>query len=135
MNAEIRPERTTYQPGETIEGVVTWSTQKPPRRAELRLFWHTKGKGDRDSETVQQQVFDMPQQQDSRAFVLQAPDFPPSFSGRLISLMWGLELVLEPGDSQAIDLLIATGGKELDLQREEWLQIADTEKKKMFWKR
>jgi len=129
MNAEIRTERAAYQPGETIRGSVTWHSEKPPSQAEIRLFWQTKGKGSRDSETVEVQAFELPQPQDSRDFVFTAPAFPPSFSGRLISLLWGLELVLEPGGSQAIDLVIGPDGVERDLRREEWLQIPEPGRK------
>jgi hypothetical protein len=128
MIAEIVPARKGVQSGERIEGTVTWVAEKPPRKAELRLFWHTRGKGDRDSELVETVTFELPQPSDTRPFSFRAPAYPPSFSGRLISLVWGLELVLEPGESSAIELTIGPGGKELSIDRTDWLQISELPK-------
>lgn len=122
MNAQILPERSVYQPGEAIKGTVTWTSEKSAKTAELRLFWHTRGKGDRDAETAGTVVFELPQPSDSREFLFRAPDFPPSFSGKLISLLWGLELVLEPGGTEAVELVIAPGGQELVFDRPEWIE-------------
>lgn len=123
MTAEIHSEKTAYQPGEEIKGTVAWTSQKPPRKAELRLFWQTRGKGDRDTSTVASVAFDLPRPSDQRAFSFRAPEFPPSFSGRLISLVWGLDLVLEPVGSEAIELVIAPAAQELSLERPEWMEI------------
>lgn len=128
MNAQIVPERPTYQPGELIKGSVTWTSPEPPRKAELRLFWHTQGKGDRDADTVEAVVFELPQPSDAREFRFQAPAFPPSFSGKLISLSWGLELVLEPGGTAATELVIAPGGHELAFDRGEWIEVPELPK-------
>jgi hypothetical protein len=128
MIAEIVPARTSYQPGDTMEGTVSWVAEKSPRKAELRLFWHTRGKGDRDSGIVETMFFELPQASDSRQFRFRAPEFPSSFSGRLISLIWGLELVLEPGDSSAIELTIGPQGQEISFDRAEWLQTPELPK-------
>ena len=128
MIAEIVPIRTNFQPGDAIEGTVTWVAEKPPRKAELRLFWHTRGKGDRDSGLVETVSFELPQTSESRPFQFRAPEYPPSFSGRLISLLWGLELVLEPGDSSAIELTIGPQGREISFDRADWLQTPELPK-------
>ncbi len=135
MKVEIRPDRSAYQPGEEIKGTLEWTLDSAPRTAELRLFWQTRGKGSRDTETVQNLVFDRPQAGDTRTFSFVAPKGPPSFSGNLISLVWGLELVLEPGGAESIDLTIAPEGKELDLNHPEWLAVPEPKAWKLPWKK
>jgi hypothetical protein len=125
MIGEIVVPRSSYQPGEFLEGTVTWVAEKPPRRAELRLFWQTRGKGDRDTGLAEAVVFERPQPSDTRSFRLRAPEYPPSFSGRLISLVWGLELVLEPGGSSALELTIGEGGTEVAFDKDDWLQAPE----------
>lgn len=134
MIAKIVAGRSSYQPGEFIGGNVTWTVEKPPRQAELRLFWQTRGKGDRDTGLAETVVFELPQPSDTRPFQFRAPDFPPSFSGRLISLVWGLELVLEPGGSSAVELTIGAGEKELAFDKTDWLQTAELPKFGSFGK-
>lgn len=119
MTAALTTERKNYRPGEEIRGTATWSLLQAPATAELRLFWHTQGKGDRDAATVETQTFPEPQLMETRHFSLRAPNFPSSFSGKLISLVWGLELVLDPGGSESIELVIAPQGQEIDLYRTE----------------
>jgi hypothetical protein len=63
-----------------------------------------------------------------------APDFPPSYSGRWISLVWGLELVLEPGGSSGIDLTIGADGRDISLDRDDWLQTPELPKFGSFGK-
>jgi len=115
MTAGLTTERTAYRPGEEIRGTATWSGEKAPRQAEIRLFWHTEGKGTRDSAVVETVVLENPLAEDSRAFVFRAPDFPYSFSGRLISLIWGVELVFDSGDAPFAGLVLAPGGVEIVL--------------------
>lgn len=125
MKLEIVSDHTAYRPGEEIKGMVSWQSPKDVRSAELRLFWHTSGKGTRDAETAQIVTFELPQPSDQRDFSFIAPDFPPSFSGRLVSVGWGLELVIAPGETHAIDLVIAPGAAELSLDRPEWLEVPE----------
>lgn len=135
MTAQILPERKAYRPGEQISGTVSWSANKAPSSAELRLFWYTMGKGDRDSAIAETCVFDLPNTEDSRSFSFRAPDFPPSFSGKLISLLWGLELVLEPGETEALELVIAPEASELTLDHPQWIALPEPAKAKWPWSR
>ena len=40
------------KPGETVEGTVRWSLEKPPKDLELRIFWFTRGRGTEEAESV-----------------------------------------------------------------------------------
>jgi hypothetical protein len=121
MNGELRVAGTSFGPGEEIVGEVSWSQSVAPREVVVRLFWQTKGSGDRDTETVWEQAFRTPTAAETRAFSLTAPADPPSFSGKLISLVWTLEFVIDGESAQLVELVIAPGGVEMELNRPEWL--------------
>ena len=104
----------SFRPGEAIEGAAGWQLDDTPRSVEVRLFWYTRGKGTEDAEIVEVARFDHPQKEEARPFRFVAPEQPYSFSGQLISLIWALELVVEPGKiSTRLDLTLAPGGQEI----------------------
>ena len=63
----------------------------------MRLFWYTRGKGTEDVGLVDTVAFPNPQTTDQRTFRFALPEAPYSFSGKLISIIWAIELILEPG--------------------------------------
>jgi hypothetical protein len=106
--------RAAFSPGEPIAGIVTWSLPAIPKRVELRLFWFTRGKGTEDAQIVEQVAIDNPPIQGQHPFMFRAPNGPYSFSGKLISLIWGLEVLAEPKDrSDRIEIVCAPGGREI----------------------
>ena len=110
--------KTAFSPGETIGGAVSWEVEAPPRKAELNLIWSTRGKGTGDIGIAQTVPFPQPQARDTRSFAFHLPQAPYTFSGQLISLIWNLELSIDPGDhSEAVELTIAPGGREVLLPR------------------
>ncbi len=110
----LRENRTAYQPREEIVGAATWELDTPVERAAIHLLWFTRGKGTEDVEITDEIVFDAPQAGDTRTFSFQLPGAPYSFSGRLISLLWAVELVLEPGeDSAKVEFTMGPGGREV----------------------
>lgn len=111
----LRENRTAFAPGDEIAGAVLWELDDAPREAELRLLWFTRGKGTGDVEVVETMRFDRPQAGDTRPFSLRAPEAPYSFSGKLISVIWALELMLEPGGAERMELTIGPGAREVVL--------------------
>ena len=106
-----------YRPGETISGRVTWQVDEPPQSAELRLFWYTSGKGTQDVENIDTANFHAPQMNDDRLFSFALPRQPFSFSGKLISLVWALELIVEPGSNVVRqDFVMSATGEEVVLR-------------------
>jgi hypothetical protein len=97
MRIETRDGVTAFLPGETIEGTVAWHFATPVRTLELRLLWYTEGKGDQDVGVVESLPLANPGMDEVRPFQIRLPAGPYSFSGRLISLVWALEVVAEPG--------------------------------------
>jgi hypothetical protein len=110
----LRDQRRNFRPGETVEGVAVWRLEQPAKSIELRLFWFTRGKGTEDVGVVNQLRFDAPQLTEGRDFSFALPAGPFSFSGELISLIWALELVVEPGShSTSVELVMSPTGQEL----------------------
>ena len=109
--------RTAFEPGQKISGRFEWSFDLPRDEAwvELRLLWHTEGKGTRDGSVVHTQRIDGVQRGE-RAFEITAPAGPCSLAGTLISVLWGLELVADTDQGERIDLVIAPGGKAVELR-------------------
>lgn len=112
----LREQRTAFRPGEMIEGVAGWRLDKEPRSVELRLFCFTRGKGTEDVLVINNQTFDAPQLEEGRKFSFTLPSQPWSFSGQLVSLIWALELVVEPGSqSTRVEFVLAPDGEEIQL--------------------
>lgn len=114
----IREEQTAFRPGELLRGGAGWQLDHSPRSVEARLFWYTKGKGTEDVEVVATDSFDQPQQQDARPFEFRLPDAPYSFSGKLISLIWAVELVAQPsGEAARAEFVLSPNGREILLHQ------------------
>ena len=116
LRIEIDENREASEPGAELTGTVSWSMSQPPRSMELRLFWFTRGKGTEDAGVVQTVAFDHPLPDEKRSFRLRLPEAPYSFSGKLISLLWALELVAQPSKAMVRrEIVIAPGGREVRL--------------------
>ncbi len=111
-----RENRKNFEPGEEVEGAAGWELEARPESVEVRLIWFTRGKGTEDVGLVEKVRFEQPQAAEARPFRLRLPPQPYSFSGKLISLIWALELVALPGKQSArVELVVAPGGKEVVL--------------------
>jgi hypothetical protein len=112
----LRENRTAFAPGETIAGAADWAWEEAPKEAEVRLCWLTQGKGTEDAEVVQTVALANPRATDLRQFSFAAPEAPYSFSGKLISLIWAVEVVLQPGDvCERVEIVIAPERREVVL--------------------
>lgn len=106
--------RTVYAPGDEIEAAAVWQLDEAPDSLEVRLFWFTEGKGDRDTEVVMAESIE-PSPSGHRTCRFRLPEIvPSSFSGKLISLLWAIELVAEPGERAGrVNLVVSPTGREL----------------------
>jgi hypothetical protein len=67
---------------------------------------------------VAAQPIDNPGSSGSRRFAFKVPEGPYSFSGKLITLAWALELVQLPNQATTrLDLLVSPLVTEIDLRR------------------
>ncbi len=105
-----------YRPGSTVRGTVAWSLSKAPKSLAANLFWRTEGRGDSDLKVVATQEFPDAGPMGSKGFELKIPEGPFSFSGRLISLVWGIEVVVNNGkDSASGFFLVTPDEKEISI--------------------
>ena len=112
MTPEIHTElgNLHFAPGERLKGHVSFTNAAS---AELRLFYYTEGKGTQDIEVIQTLQLQSP-----GAFEFQLPPGPYSFSGKLVSLSWALELIITPGDEIArLEFIVSPTAEEIDLTR------------------
>jgi hypothetical protein len=106
--------RTAFEPGETIEVAAEWQLESEAESIELRLVWYTRGKGETDVSVVERVPFEFPSLSESRTATIRLPMAPYSFSGKLISLCWSLELVADDDEaSHRLDITVAPGAREV----------------------
>jgi len=116
LTISLNDERTSFEPREELTGTAGWHIEPPPRVLELRLFWFTRGKGTEDAGLIETVRFEQPLAEEKRSFNLRLPDAPYSFSGKLISLVWALELVAEPTKKVTrLEIVLAPAGQQVRL--------------------
>lgn len=112
LSIEISENRTAFQNGDEITGTARWQLDHPPREIELRLFWFTRGESNQDEGVVDACRFENPGTQDSRPFRVRLPEGPCSFSGKLFSIVWAIELVPKPGkDVARVEIVVGPDGR------------------------
>jgi hypothetical protein len=108
--------RQACTPGAELRGSVTWELEKPATRMEVRLFWFTRGKGTTDVQVVKIDRVDVMTLRGRHDFRFVLPQEPYSFSGKLISLVWAVEAIIEPGERMArLELVLAPEAREIQL--------------------
>lgn len=115
---QLQLQNEQFEPGQEIAGEVIWSGLNVDDRIEVRLVWYTSGKGTRDIEVVSVLPLSLPlassQGEGREQFSLNAPTYPFSFSGKLISIVWAVEGVIMPGgDAATTPIMIGPGAAEV----------------------
>jgi len=112
----IDADQTAFRPGEMVRGTVSWALPVAPSQLSLELFWTTRGKGTVDSEVVQSVQIRQPAASGQQRFELKLPNGPYSFSGKLVSVLWGLRLSIHPSQEQTqVNLTVSPTGAEINL--------------------
>ena len=123
LNIYFREDKTTFAPGQAVHGAAQWSLETNPRALELSLFWYTAGKGTRDVGVVETLTIDHPGWCGSKDFAFTLPKGPFSFSGRLISLIWALELTCSEGtETVREEIIVSPTGREIVLGDDTWAE-------------
>lgn len=117
MSLHIHLEDTHFEPGSEVRGRLEWQNAgREHEKLLISLLWHTEGKGTEDIEIVDQIEVDHPPARGSHEISFVLPAFPWSFSGTLVSLIWAVEVSLEPrGTVERVDLTSAPEGREITL--------------------
>ncbi len=97
LSLALHDDKAAFAPRATVRGTAHWNLDANPRHLELSLFWYTTGKGTRDVGVIETYRLDEPGASGSKDFSFTLPEGPYSFSGKLISLIWALELTGSPG--------------------------------------
>jgi len=121
LNIYFRDDSTTFAPGQAVQGAIQWSLETNPHSLELSLFWYTAGKGTRDLGVVETLTFDHPGASGSKDFSFTLPKGPFSFSGRLVSVIWALELTCSD-DKETVrqEIIVSPTGHEIVLGDDSW---------------
>jgi hypothetical protein len=108
-----------YRPGEIISGRVDWlDLDKQITSLETRLIWYTQGKGDQDVGVAISIPAKLTAPTGNLPFEFSAPPRPFSFSGKLISLIWAVEVVLFPSQAgEREQITISGSGQEVVLDK------------------
>jgi len=117
LNLQLTQDPSTLVPGQVIDGNVGWNMDEPPKRAMLRLFWYTEGRGTQDVGIIDE--LELPSQRATcqGTFRFTIPDVPYSFQGRLVTLKWAIELVLNKGKQvERLDLIVSPWVEQVKLQ-------------------
>ena len=116
LSIELNNGKEQFAPGERVEGRIEWSLDSNPKALELSLLWYTSGKGTRDVRVLNTHRIDSPGVIGSDRFSFTLPPGPYSFSGKLISLIWALELTCTPGDDTVRkEIIVSPTGQEIIL--------------------
>jgi len=105
---------SSRKPRGVVELLARWSLPSTPRSLEARLFWFTRGKGTEDVDVVATEPVPAPGAHGERRVRFTLPDAPYSFSGRLISLIWAVELVAD-NTAARWEFVLAPEGREIVL--------------------
>ena|ERR1700722_18982143 len=108
--------QSAFEPGQTVPVTAKWNLKTPLDAVELRVVWNTAGPNDVDLQIAESVRIKSPNPTDSRQITLAMPRQPYSFSGKLISIVWALELVAIPSlESTRTEITIGPGGRAVRL--------------------
>lgn len=110
----LHEDKTAFAPRETIRGVVEWNLDATPRRLDLSLFWYTAGRGTRDVGMVHSMRLDDAGACGSKDFSFALPEGPFSVSGKLVSVVWAIELTCSPSsETVRREIVVSPTGKAI----------------------
>ncbi len=116
LKVDLDGGRSAFEPGETISGEASWQVDRADS-VQVRLFWFTSGRGTRDAQIIDSITVTEPSQVGRSRFSFRLPTEPYSISGKLISLTWAIEMVIEPGErSTRAEFMMAPGGSAIVLE-------------------
>ena len=120
LTVELENGKLAFRPGDEVRGRASWTLDADPQSVEVRLFWRTEGKGTQDVGIADSTAFDGPGLKDRREFRLKIPSGPYSFAGKLVAIVWSVEVVAEPGSlAGRQDIVVSPTGKPIEPPRVE----------------
>ncbi|HMO27296.1 MAG TPA: hypothetical protein PKB10_13615 [Tepidisphaeraceae bacterium] len=92
---------TNYQPGDTIRGELSWALTIDVSQLALRLVWNTSGRATEYVQVASEQLLGAQPRAGRHPFELTAPQTPYSCDGKLVSIQWAVEAVVNDGAESA----------------------------------
>jgi len=106
--------KTAFLPGETIAGTITLDPEG--RAADLRLFWYTAGRGRSDVGVVETRKLEPTPSPEPLSFSFTLPAGPYSVAGKLITLNWAIEAIIQPGSrAERVEFCMSPDSKPIEL--------------------
>ncbi len=104
-----------FHPGDDVTGKVNWDLESGPKEVVVNLLWHTQGKGTEDNDRVDQIVISQHTKRGEANFSLKIPKTGPwSFSGKLISILWIVEVVTNPTtEKMEVEIIVGPEAREI----------------------
>ncbi|MGI9516693.1 MAG: hypothetical protein ACR2NP_06600 [Pirellulaceae bacterium] len=117
IKIQLANDTACYAPGEAVSGRVDWSgLDQETESLEIRLIWFTRGKGTRDFEVVEANTIESPPLDGETMFQFVAPGYPNSISGKLISVVWAVEVIVFPDhEAEHHEVIISPARRELPI--------------------
>ena len=134
ISIHLDNDRDGFAPGETITGELHWSGLPVSEMSfiSLQLAFRTEGKGTSQREVFDEREWPLSASDGSESFEIQAPNWPWSFSGKLVSLLWTLDAWQEDDHAESIQVAISPNGSEIDLYHYDVAKIEKGRWEKMF---
>ena len=105
LTPQLKNNSTDFEPGQSIEGTITWDLQREPEKLTLALAWYTESRATTESGLADKLELTKTGQSGSQDFSFAVPAGPYSFAGKHLSIKWTLELSAG-GESVARELVI-----------------------------
>jgi hypothetical protein len=88
----LRDPEGRFRPQSRIEGSVSWGLGSTSDWLEVRLVWHTEGKGTREVMVVGRVPLMDVRVGNQRTFSFTLPDMPYTYHGQILSILWSIDV-------------------------------------------
>lgn len=124
LSVELDNSKSHFSPGESISGTAKWNLSGECGDAEVHLLWYTEGKGTRDADILESLTKPNSSNVGELKFHWKLPHSPYSYSGKLLSILWKVELIIDGVDEigEASFTLTPNAGSFSSMPREEEVQ-------------
>ena len=99
MVLTVVDESPARRPGDVLEIDAEWTLDAAPSVCESRLIWYTEGRAVPEVHVVETQEA-RPTERGTHRFQFTLPEWPYSYSGKLFSIRWAVEVVLDDEDAR-----------------------------------
>lgn len=92
VEINLRDTEGRFRPQGRVEGSVSWGLGSGPEWLEVRLVWHTEGKGTSVVNVVGRVPLTDARVGNQRTFSFTLPEMPYTYHGRILSILWSIDV-------------------------------------------